>query len=168
MTKPTLTRAFIGLGGNLDRPEARIQRAFIALNDLPGTTLIQHSSLYRTAPVGYVDQPDFINAVAAIETSLDPITLLDALLNLELDEGRARSFKNAPRTLDLDVLIYGDQVLESERLILPHPRMGNRAFVLFPLQEIAPDLWIPGMGFVKELAAQCQDQAIVRLEPASP
>jgi 2-amino-4-hydroxy-6-hydroxymethyldihydropteridine diphosphokinase len=168
MNKQGVTRAYIGLGGNLDNPAARIQRAFIAFNTLPETTLVQKSSLYRTAPVGYLDQPDFINAVAAIDTTLEPLALLDALLHLELDEGRLRSFKNAPRTLDLDVLIYGEHQITLDRLIVPHPRMGGRAFVLFPLQEIAPDLWIPGMGSVKQLAAQCEDQVIERLKASSP
>jgi len=168
MNKQGVTRAYIGLGGNLDNPSARIQRAFIAFNTMPKTTLILKSSLYRTAPVGYLDQPDFINAVAAIDTSLEPIALLDALLHLELDEGRSRSFKNAPRTLDLDILMYGDQQISLDHLIVPHPRMGSRAFVLFPLQEIAPDLVIPEMGSVKQLAAQCEDQVIERLEASSP
>jgi len=168
MTDPTYTRAYIGLGGNLDHPAARIERAFKALGTLPQTRLVQHSSLYRTAPVGYLDQPDFINAVAAVETQLPPLELLDALLHLELDEGRARSFKNAPRTLDLDVLIYGTLQLDHERLIVPHPRMGGRAFVLFPLLEIAPDLIIPGMGTVKQLAAECTDQDIERIVTPKP
>lgn len=93
MIETPLTRAYIGLGGNLDQPALRIQRAFIALNRLPNTHVFKQSSLYRTAPIGYVDQPDFINAVAAVDTSLGPIELLDALLNLELDEGRARSLR---------------------------------------------------------------------------
>jgi 2-amino-4-hydroxy-6-hydroxymethyldihydropteridine diphosphokinase len=168
MTKDAITRAYIGLGGNLDDPAARIQRAFLALNQLHHTKLVLKSSLYRTAPVGYLDQPDFINAVAAVDTALEPIELLDALLHLELDEGRARSFKNAPRTLDLDVLMYGDLQLIHDRLLVPHPRMGARAFVLFPLQEIAPNLLIPGMGSVKQLAAACQDQGIERLEKNTP
>jgi 2-amino-4-hydroxy-6-hydroxymethyldihydropteridine diphosphokinase len=168
MTKIEMTRAYIGLGGNLDNPAARIERAFRALNTLQDTQLIHQSSLYRTAPVGYLDQPDFINAVAAIDTSLNPIALLDALLHLELDEGRERSFKNAPRTLDLDILVYGDQCITNDRLVVPHPRMGGRAFVLFPLQEIAPDLIIPGMGSVTQLAAQCQDQDIQRLNSSAP
>jgi 2-amino-4-hydroxy-6-hydroxymethyldihydropteridine diphosphokinase len=163
MNEPSFKRAYIGLGGNLDDPATRIQRAFIALNGLPNSQLVKQSSLYRTAPVGYLDQPDFINAVVALDTILGPIELLDALLYLELDEGRARSFKNAPRTLDLDVLMYDDLQLNHERLVVPHPRMGARAFVLFPLQEIAPDLWIPGMGSVKQLAAECVGQDIERL-----
>jgi 2-amino-4-hydroxy-6-hydroxymethyldihydropteridine diphosphokinase len=164
MTQPLHTRAYIGLGGNIDDPATRIRRAFVALDAHPQITLVKASSLYRTAPVGYLDQPDFINAVAAVDTSLAPLELLDALLQLELDEGRARSFKNAPRTLDLDVLLHGDTVMDDPRLTLPHPRMGQRAFVLVPLEEIAPDLVIPGLGPVTQLTAQCAHQAIQKLE----
>ena len=156
-------RAFIGLGGNLDNPAARIRRAFAALGQLPGTRLVAHSSLYRTAPVGYLDQPDFINAVALLETSIAPLPLLDAMLHLELDAGRERSFRNAPRTLDLDLLLYGQQTLTDSRLILPHPRMANRAFVLIPLAEIANDLDIPGHGSLRSLVAACPDQGVEKL-----
>lgn len=168
MSFPALERAYIGLGGNLDHPDRRIRRAFDALKRLPSTTLVRTSSLYRTAPVGFLDQPDFINAVAAVDTALSPLALLDALLNLELEAGRARSFKNAPRTLDLDVLLYGSTVLEEERLILPHPRMATRAFVLIPLLEIAPTLVIPTLGPLAQLAAQCDPSGIQKLESSPP
>jgi 2-amino-4-hydroxy-6-hydroxymethyldihydropteridine diphosphokinase len=157
------TLAYIGLGGNLDDPAARIRRAFAALGRLPSTQLVRHSSLYRTAPVGYLDQPDFINAVAVLDTTLAPLELLDALLAIELDAGRERSFRNAPRTLDLDVLLQGALVLDHPRLVLPHPRMGTRAFVLLPLAEVAPDLQIPGLGSVRALAAACGPQGVERL-----
>jgi len=161
-------QAYIGLGGNLDDPAARIRRAFSALARLPETRLAATSSLYRTAPVGYLDQPDFVNAVAVLETRLAPLALLDALLGLELDAGRERAFRNAPRTLDLDLLVYGDLQLDHPRLVLPHPRMGSRAFVLEPLAEVAPELVIPGLGKVRELAIACAGQAIERMtEPAA-
>lgn len=156
-------RAYVGLGGNLDDPAARIRRAFQALAALPQTRLAACSSLYRTAPVGYLDQPDFINAVAVLETRLAPLALLDALLGLEVDAGRERSFRNAPRTLDLDLLVYGDLRLDDPRLVLPHPRMSGRAFVLEPLAEVAPELEIPGLGKVRALAAACAGQGIERL-----
>ncbi|MDE3012070.1 MAG: 2-amino-4-hydroxy-6-hydroxymethyldihydropteridine diphosphokinase [Pseudomonadota bacterium] len=160
-------RAYIGLGGNLDDPAARIRRAFTALAGLSHTRLAGTSSLYRTAPVGYLDQPDFINAVAAVDTTLPPLDLLDALLALELDAGRERSFRNAPRTLDLDLLLYGDLRLDHPRLTLPHPRMGSRAFVLAPLAELTPGLRIAELGEVGQLAAACADQGVKRLaEPA--
>ena len=163
---PVPVRAYLGLGGNLDDPAARIRRAFGAIGALAQTSLVAQSALYRTAPVGYLDQPDFINAVVAVDTGLAPLDLLDALLALELDAGRERSFRNAPRTLDLDILLYGAVVLDDARLTLPHPRMGNRAFVLLPLAELAPDLLIPGVGVVRELAAACTDQAVRRLPDA--
>jgi 2-amino-4-hydroxy-6-hydroxymethyldihydropteridine diphosphokinase len=143
--------AYIALGSNLEDPAAQVRAAFAALSTLPQTQLRACSSLYRTAPVGYADQPDFINAVAAIETTLAPRALLDALLALELARGRARTFANAPRTLDLDVLLYGDQSIDEPGLCVPHPRMHERAFVLVPLAEIAPACVIPGRGAVADL-----------------
>lgn len=160
--------AFVGMGGNLDDPASRIRHAFKALAGLPHTRLVATSSLYRSAPVGYLDQPDFINAVAQLETRLPPLDLLDALFTIEHGAGRARSFRNAPRTLDLDLLLYGDRVLEHPRLSLPHPRMAGRAFVLAPLAEIAPGLLIPGAGAVADLAAACAGQAIERMADTLP
>lgn len=146
-------RAFIGLGGNLDDPAARVRAAIRSLDGIDGCALAARSSLYRTAPVGFADQPDFINAVAAVDTVLTPAALLAALLGLEQGQGRVRSFRNAPRTLDLDLLVYGDQRVTLPQLEVPHPRMHERAFVLVPLAEIAPDLMIPGRGRVCELCA---------------
>lgn len=110
---------------------------------MPHTRVVKRSSLYRTAPVGYANQPDFINAVAQLETGLPAERLLDELQALEARHGRRRSFPNAPRTLDLDLLLYGRLVLKTDRLTLPHPRMREREFVLIPLREIAPDVEIP-------------------------
>ncbi len=143
--------AYIALGANLDDPAAQVMAGFAALAALPQTRLIAHSSLYRTAPVGYADQPDFINAVAAVETGLTPRELLDQLLATELSRGRVRKFANAPRTLDLDVLLYGDLQLHEDGLTIPHPRMLERAFVLVPLAEIAPNAMVPGLGRVADL-----------------
>jgi 2-amino-4-hydroxy-6-hydroxymethyldihydropteridine diphosphokinase len=133
---------------------------------LPETRLLKRSSLYRTAPVGYLDQPDFINAVAMVETALAPHTLLDGLLAIERQHGRVREFLNAPRTLDLDVLLYGDLVLYEPGLTIPHPRMHERAFVLLPLVEIAPEAEIPGRGRATDLLEGCQDQRLERLDAA--
>lgn len=138
-----MTTAYIGLGSNLDDPVRHVETALAELDRLPHTRVVRRSSLHRTAPVGYADQPDFINAVAELETDLPPERLLDELQALEARHGRVRSFRNAPRTLDLDLLLYGDLILETERLTVPHPRMRERAFVLEPLREIAPDLEIP-------------------------
>ena len=137
--------AFVALGSNLQDPVLQVKKAFLALKNLPQTNLIKTSSLYCTAPIGYQSQPDFINAVAQISTDLSPFDLLDALLNIELLAGRDRPFANAPRVLDCDLLLYDDVVMNSEKLILPHPRMHLRSFVLLPLAEIAPKLSLPNL-----------------------
>ena len=155
--------AFIGLGSNLDDPRAQVLRALQALGTLPHTRLLARSSLYRSAPVGYLEQPDFINAVAQLETELSPHALLDALLALELKCGRTRDFLNAPRTLDLDVLLYDELRHHEHGLTIPHPQMHLRAFVLHPLLEIAPDCVIPGIGAAADALRQCMDQQLERL-----
>ena len=156
-------KAFIGLGANLGDPEAQVRRALAALADLPGTRLVTASSFYRSAPVGVVAQPDFINAVAEIETALGARALLEALLAAERRFGRRRDFPGAPRTLDLDLLLYGDRVIAEPGLVVPHPRMHERAFVLAPLAEIAPDIAIPGKGRAGALLAACTDQKIEKI-----
>ena len=163
----TAVTAYIALGSNLANPVSQVTGAFAALDALPYSRLLKRSSLYRTAPVGYADQPDFINAVAAIETALAPRALLEALLALELSRGRAREFVNAPRTLDLDVLLYGDQRIDVPGLSIPHPRMHARAFVLAPLVEVAPDCVIPGRGGAAQLLLAC-DRSGIRREAALP
>jgi len=155
------TKAFVGLGANLGDREAQVRRAFATLAELPGTSLLAASSLYRSAPVGVGAQPDFINAVAAIETELAPRALLEALLAAERRFGRRREFPGAPRTLDLDLLLYGE--IAEPGLIVPHPRMHERAFVLAPLAEIAPHITIPGKGRAAALLAACTDQKIEKI-----
>jgi 2-amino-4-hydroxy-6-hydroxymethyldihydropteridine diphosphokinase len=135
-----VTVAFVGIGSNLDDPRAQVLRAFEELDALPHTRLVKKSSLYRSAPVGFAAQPDFINAVAQIETALPAERLLAELQAIEARHGRRRSFANAPRTLDLDLLLYGAAELSTPRLQIPHPRMHQRGFVLKPLLEIAPQL----------------------------
>ncbi|MDP1927283.1 MAG: 2-amino-4-hydroxy-6-hydroxymethyldihydropteridine diphosphokinase [Thiobacillus sp.] len=157
--------ATVGLGANLNDPAAQVEYALAELDRLPGTRLIARSSLYASAPVGYVDQPDFINAVAQVETALAPRALLAALLDIEHRHGRERSFRNAPRTLDLDLLLYGDAHFHEDGLTLPHPRMSERGFVLLPLLEIAPDTVIPGRGRATEWIASCSDQHVIPLLP---
>ncbi|MCA1978916.1 MAG: 2-amino-4-hydroxy-6-hydroxymethyldihydropteridine diphosphokinase [Thiobacillus sp.] len=157
--------ATVGLGANLNDPAAQIEYAFAELDRLPDTRLVARSSLYASAPVGYVDQPDFVNAVAQVETALSPRALLAALLDIEHRHGRERSFRNAPRTLDLDLLLYGDARFHEEGLTLPHPRMHERAFVLLPLLEIAPDALIPGIGRAADRARLCANQSITPLVP---
>jgi 2-amino-4-hydroxy-6-hydroxymethyldihydropteridine diphosphokinase len=156
-------RAFIGLGANLGDPESQVRRAIRALGELPRTRLLAASSLYRSAPVGVGEQPDFINAVAKVETELSARELLEELLTAEARFGRERPSPGAPRTLDLDLLLYGDQVIAAPGLDVPHPRMHERAFVLMPLAEIAADVSIPRKGSVKTLLAGCRGQKIQKI-----
>jgi 2-amino-4-hydroxy-6-hydroxymethyldihydropteridine diphosphokinase len=155
--------AFIGLGANLGDPQAQVRRAVAALGELPRTRLLASSSLYRSAPVNVAAQPDFINAVAKIETGLGARELLEELLTAEARFGRERPFPGAPRTLDLDLLLYGDRVIEEPGLVVPHPRMHERAFVLMPLAEIAAEASIPGKGSVRTLLAACRNQEIRKI-----
>jgi 2-amino-4-hydroxy-6-hydroxymethyldihydropteridine diphosphokinase len=159
------TTAYIGLGANLDDPVAQIEYAFDELARLPQTQFVARSSLYASAPVGYLDQPDFINAVAEVATTLSAHALLAALLAIEQRHGRDRSFRNAPRTLDLDLLLFGETQLHDAQLTLPHPRMHQRAFVLLPLSELAPELGISGLALVADLLAHCSDQQVALLTP---
>jgi 2-amino-4-hydroxy-6-hydroxymethyldihydropteridine diphosphokinase len=162
----TSVTAYVGLGANVDQPAEQVRTAARELAALPDTQLMAVSSLYRTAPVGYLDQPDFINAVAELETRLAPRALLDALLGIERRHGRVRDFPNAPRTLDLDLLLYGDNAVTEPGLTIPHPRMHARAFVMVPLAEIAPDAPIPGRGRVRDLLASLDTAAVLRLDAA--
>ncbi|MDD5296413.1 MAG: 2-amino-4-hydroxy-6-hydroxymethyldihydropteridine diphosphokinase [Rhodocyclaceae bacterium] len=157
------TIAFLGLGSNLESPAEQVLRAFERIAATPGITLLRCSSLYRTAPIGYADQPDFVNAVVEVATTLTPEGLLAAMLEIEMSHGRVREFPNAPRTLDLDLLLYGDRVMVSEALTLPHPRAHQRAFVLHPLLEIAPHCHIPTLGPARDFLAACDDQGISRM-----
>jgi len=151
------------LGSNLETPVFQIQRAFDELGQLPDTQLTKRSSLYQSAPIGRLDQPDFINAVALIKTELTPLDLLAALLAIEHKQGRLRESLNAPRTLDLDILLYDTLQYQDGELIIPHPRMTQRAFVLQPLLEIAPDCQIPGHGHIALLLAACKDQKLLKI-----
>lgn len=158
-----MSLAFVALGSNLQNPVAQVNLAFDALDKLPDTTLLQRSSLYKTPPVGYDNQPDFINAVASLGTTLEPADLLDQLLAIETAHGRERPFPNAPRVLDLDLLLYDDLVMNTPTLTLPHPRLHKRGFVLVPLAEIAPDLLIADKGAVADLLAVCMDKDIEKM-----
>jgi 2-amino-4-hydroxy-6-hydroxymethyldihydropteridine diphosphokinase len=158
--------AYVGLGANLEDPARQVRQALRELDDIPGTRVTARSSLYRTAPVGYLDQPDFINAVAKLQTALSPRELLDALHGIESGHGRRRSVRNAPRTLDLDLLLYGQTVMQDEDLTLPHPRMHERAFVLLPLAELAPDGVVPGRGVVSQLLAEVDRGGVGKLDDA--
>jgi 2-amino-4-hydroxy-6-hydroxymethyldihydropteridine diphosphokinase len=138
--------AFIGLGANLGDPAKMLAEAISDLNQQDGISVVQCSSLYRTTPVGKTDQPDFINVVVRIETSLPPEKLMTSILDTEHRHGRTRQDRWGPRTIDIDLLIYGNTLIVSDSLTIPHPRMHERRFVLVPLIEIAPSLKIPGTG----------------------
>jgi 2-amino-4-hydroxy-6-hydroxymethyldihydropteridine diphosphokinase len=155
--------AYIGLGSNLDDPAAQLTAAIEELAELPDTRLLARSSLYRSAPMGPQDQPDYVNAVAQIRTALEPGVLLDALQAIEQAHGRVRSQHWGPRTLDLDILLYGDAVIDTPRLKVPHPGIAERNFVLYPLAEIDGDHEIPGLGRVRSLLAGCADTGLMRL-----
>lgn len=154
---------FIGLGSNLEEPREQLRRAFVDLDKLPHTRLVNRSSLYQSAPIGYLDQPNFVNAVAQLSTALTPQALLQGLLQIEHLHGRERTFLNAPRTLDLDLLLYDAVQLHEHGLTIPHPQMHLRAFVLQPLLEIAPDCAIPAIGSAVHALQACNDQTLERL-----
>ena len=161
---PSSQLAYVGLGSNLEDPVRQVQRGFEELARLTGTRLLKQSSFYRTAPVGKADQPDFVNAVALLQTTLAPADLLGHLLAIEARHGRVRAERNGPRTLDLDLLLFGDQIVRATGLEIPHPRMHERAFVLLPLAEVSPDAVIPGHGRVIELLASVADQRVTRID----
>ncbi len=160
-TRPHWWPAYVGIGSNLDEPAEQVRRAFAALGDLRDTRLALTSSLYRSAPIGPSGQPDYVNAVAALLTRLGAAELLKELLALESAAGRERGGERwGPRVLDLDLLVYGTQVVDAPGITVPHPRIAERNFVLLPLAEIAPSLTIPGRASVARLAA-----AVSRTEP---
>lgn len=155
-------RAFVALGANLGDARATIEAAFGVLAGLVDTRLVARSSSYRSAP-WQAEGPDFVNAVAELRTGLAPLALLRALHAIEADFGRERSARNAPRTLDLDLLAWGDLSLQSAELTLPHPRLHERAFVLRPLLELAPTLALPGLGPLAHHLPAVAGQVIERL-----
>ncbi len=158
----TATRAFIGLGANLGDPSAAIEAALREIDALPGTVVVARSALYRSAPLD-AGGPDFVNAVAEVRTALGPLEMLHALLCIEQHHGRLRSVRNAPRTLDLDLLLHGRRVMRTPELTLPHPRLHERAFVLRPLAQIAPRLRLPGLGALSPWLARVATQRIEEL-----
>lgn len=155
--------AYIGIGANLGDAKGNVLDAIARLDKLPATRVLRQSSIYSSAPIDS-SGPDYINAVACIDTALAPHALLAALQQIELDHGRERPYRNAPRTLDLDLLLYGDQTIATPDLVVPHERMLERAFVLDPLLEIAPDVVVPGHGPARNYQPRVAGQAIARLD----
>lgn len=163
-----MTRVYIGLGSNLATPLQQLRSALAALAALPQTHLIAQSAFYASDPLGPADQPRYVNAVAALDTTLSPLDLLDALQAIELEQGRTRKAERwGPRTLDLDILLFGDLQLDEPRLIVPHYHMHARAFVLYPLAEIAPDLQLPDGRALSELLDACPYTGLERLSEAA-
>ena len=158
---------YIGIGSNLDDPIAHVTQAIEELRLLPNTDLFCTSSLYKSAPMGPADQPDYINAVCEMLTGLAPLELLDELQAIEQAHGRIRHAERwGPRTLDLDILLFGEKIISNERLQIPHPGLDQRSFVLYPLQEITPELSIPGAGRLADLIENCDRSGLERIRIA--
>jgi len=149
-----MVKVYIGLGSNLNDPESQLKKAIISLEMVPSTTVVRTSSFYKSKPVGPQDQPDYINAVVELDTELSAQVLMDYLQGIENEQGRVREQKWGPRTLDLDILLYGDEIIQGDHLEIPHVEMHKRGFVLVPLDEISPDCVIPGVGSVQTLLQQ--------------
>lgn len=158
---------YVGIGSNLAEPVSQVLAAKRALQGLPNTRLVQFSSLYQSSPMGSQDQPDYINAVAALATSFSPHQLLEQLQSIELQQGRIREQHWGSRTLDLDILLYSNQTIKTADLVIPHYGISQRAFVLFPLFEIAPELDIPGHGLLRQLISTYKVTDIKKLPTSS-
>lgn len=160
-----MTSAYIALGSNLDDPPSQLRSAVAALRGLPDTRLLRLSSVYRSAPVGPAGQPDYLNAVVLLDTALSAHALLDALQAIERQQGRERGERWGPRSIDLDIILFGDAQLDDERLTVPHPRMHERDWVLYPLREISDTtLVVPGAADIGTLIAACPDNQLARTQ----
>jgi 2-amino-4-hydroxy-6-hydroxymethyldihydropteridine diphosphokinase len=157
-------RVFIGLGSNLADPEAQVKSAITDIDRLSAVQFLRSSSLYKSPPMGPQDQPDYINAVIEVQTHLSAHELLDYLQKIEQQHGRLRQRHWGERTLDLDLLIFGENQIDDERLQVPHPGIAERSFVLYPLAEIAPELVIPGLGEIRTLLKHCPVNGLIRIE----
>jgi 2-amino-4-hydroxy-6-hydroxymethyldihydropteridine diphosphokinase len=157
-------RVFIGLGSNLENPLEQVRTAINDMKDMMSTELVACSSLYKSPPMGPQDQPDYINAVIELKTTLTPHTLLDELQKIEQQHGRIRKRHWGERTLDLDVLIYDELIIDDDRLTVPHPGIAERAFVVYPLAELDDTLLIPGLGQVGQIIKMCPQEGLQQLE----
>lgn len=160
MNTPASTCVYIGIGSNLENPLAQLKAALAALREIPLTSLRQLSNIYQTAPIGPAGQPDYTNAAALLETELTPEALLDELQRIENNQGRVRTVRWGPRTLDLDILLYGNMSIHTERLTVPHIEMENRNFVLIPLMDISPALVLPNGKALKKAAELAGNKGI--------
>lgn len=158
-----MQRVYIGLGSNLAEPEKQLRSALEAMDTIPATRLLRSSSFYRSAPVGPGEQPDYINAVAELETELAPLALLDRLQAIEAAHGRERSIRWGARTLDLDILLFGREQIDVPRLQVPHPRMAERNFVLLPLAELEPELQLPSGESIQALLQRCPQNRLDKI-----
>ena len=158
-----MTIAYVGLGANIGEPGRQLRAAIEELMNLPGSKSVLASSVYSSAPLGHADQPDFLNAVVRLDTALAPEHLLGQLQEIEKRHGRERPFAGAPRTLDLDLLLYGEEAIASPRLTVPHPRMHERAFVLKPLLELDSAITVPGKGLAATLLSACSSQKVEKI-----
>ena len=158
-----MIKVYIGLGSNLDDPQAQLKKAIIAFEKIPSSSVVKTSSFYKCKPVGPQDQPDYINAVVELDTGLPAPVLLVYLQGIENEHGRVRGQKWGARTLDLDILLFGDEIIHDDRLTVPHKEMHKRGFVLFPLDEIAPDCVIPDLGTVHSLLQQVNTDDMAKL-----
>ncbi len=157
-------RVYLGLGSNLETPVEQLREARLAISAIEGISEMAFSSLYSSPPMGSKNQPDYVNAVMAIETDLSPLKLLAAMQNIENEQGRIRQERWGARTLDIDILLFGDEVLDFSELCVPHYGMTERAFVLYPLFEISPDLQIPKHGKLADLVAHCPLDGLQRIQ----
>ncbi len=156
--------AFVGVGSNLDRPSRQVELAMAALDDIVDTCVTARSHLYRSSPLGGIEQPDFVNAAVSLLTLLEPMQLLEEMQAIERARGRERTEQRwGPRVIDLDLLVFADLEIEEPNLQLPHPGIGERNFVLLPLRELAPDLVIPGLGCVSAIPVNEQEPRITRI-----
>ncbi len=158
-----MIKVYIGLGSNLNDPQAQLKKAIISLDMVTSTSVVRTSSFYRSKPVGPQDQPDYINAVVELATELSAHVLLSYLQSIENEHGREREIKWGARTLDLDILLFGDEIIQDDHLGIPHVEMYKRGFVLLPLDEISPDCMIPGIGAVSSLLRQINTDDLVKL-----
>ena len=158
-----MIKVYIGLGSNLGDPQSQLKKAIIAMEMVPSTSVVKTSSFFRSKPVGPQDQPDYVNAVVELDTELSASILLDYLQAIENEQGRERKVKWGARTLDLDILLFGDEIINDDHLQVPHVEMQNRGFVLLPLNEIFPDCMIPGVGSVSSLLQQENADDLLKL-----